>query len=146
MSVVLGGGLRLTRTVSLVPNGIEIDSTLENTTAQPIKDAMLRVHPEFNFKVAESGAEFFAQGEAGPEKFAPAKGENYLSGKRLPRGKWMAKLPKRGLSIVNEFDPAQVATCLLYVGPEFFNLELFSPKKDLAPGEKLRIKHRYAVE
>jgi hypothetical protein len=57
------------------------------------------------------------------------------------------------VTITNEFDPAQarlpsvgqVGACFPYLGKEFFNLELFSPKKDLAPGDSLRLRHRYLV-
>jgi hypothetical protein len=148
LSKSLPNGLRLTRTVSLAAEGrgIEIDSVLENTSGQTVKEAILRAHPEFALKPEEGGVEIGVKQEDGNfVKFSLTKGETFLSAKQLPRGEWSARFPKTGLRILNEFDLGQVGTCLLYVGPEFFNLELFSPKKSLAPGEKIRIRHRYVI-
>jgi hypothetical protein len=141
----LPSGLRLTRKVALMGDGIEIESALENASPKTVSGVMLRVHPEFALKPGEGLTELRLKGPDGKWTTIPFKSESALSGKQLPAGAWGLALPKAGMTVTNEFDPAQVGACFPYLGKEFFNLELFSPKKDLAPGEGLRMKQRYLV-
>ena len=147
LSTSLPSGLRLSRTISLTADGagIEVDSTLENISNKAVKDVMLRAHPQV-LRQAGTRPELRIKGEDGNHKpFTYTKGENFLLGKQLPRGTWTVKL-SANMTLTNEFDPAQVAACLFYDGPEFFNLELFTAKKNLAPGEKMTMRHRYLVK
>jgi hypothetical protein len=73
-------------------------------------------------------------------------GDNLLSRASRPQGVWALRFPKAGLRLENHFDPAQVEACSFYNGKTFFNLELFSPGRDLAPGASLSLRHRYVVE
>ena len=76
----------------------------------------------------------------------PFRSETRLAGKDRPAGAWRASWSDAGPTVVNEFDPGAVEACYLYVGSEFFNLELFTVKRDLGPGESLRLQHAYVVE
>ncbi|MEW6359781.1 MAG: DUF4838 domain-containing protein [Planctomycetota bacterium] len=137
-------GLRLTRRVTLSPDKpeVEVESVLENASPNVVKGVMLRVHPQF---ALGQGMELCFKRADGSFKAAEFKqGENFFAGDQRPSAAWAVTFAG-GVNVVNEFDPAQVGTCFFYAGPAFCNLELFSPKKDLAPGEKIQIKHRYRM-
>ena len=148
LTLALANGLRLTRTVTLAPDALAltVESRLENTGTQPVKGAMLRAHPQFALQPGAEKPELSVRAADGSLKpFAYAGGENFLAGEKRPQGAWAVRFPTSGLRVVNEFDPPQVGTCLFYSGPEFANVELFSPKQDLAPGASIVLKHRYVV-
>ena len=144
LTASLPNGLNLTRTVSLSADRVAIESLLKNTSARPVKGVILRAHPQL-LRSRSATPELSVKRERGIYSPIPFKSETYLSGERLPLGAWAVKFPKAGLSVVNEFDPREVGTCFLYIGPQFLNLELFGRKKDLAPGDQLRLAHGYRL-
>jgi len=144
LTATLPKGLKLTRTVSLSEGRVMIESIVRNTSSRPLKGVVLRAHPQI-LRDRGTAPELRVKGERGMYSRIPFKNETYLSGNQLPFGAWAVRFPKAGLSVTNEFDPQEVATCFLYIGPQFFNLELFSRKKDLAPGGQLRLAHSYRV-
>jgi len=143
-----GDGLRLTRTIALAPDRpeVRIESVLENVSNQPRPDAMLRGHPQFVFPDGDRAVELGVRTADGNFRTAPFKSETFLTGPELPAGAWRVRFPKAGVSIVNEFEAADVRACYLYVGRDFLNLELFSPKKNLSPGEKLTFRHGWVIQ
>ena len=149
LTAVFANGLKLVRVVSLAPDKPEltVDSCLENTGAQTVKDAVLHVHPEFLPQAGGEMPELLGLGDDGAWKTIPYQaGDNSLSGASRPQRGWALRFPKAGLRLENSFDPAQVETCSFYNGKTFFNLELLSPGRDLAPGASLSLRHRYVVE
>ncbi|MCD5401858.1 DUF4838 domain-containing protein [candidate division NPL-UPA2 bacterium] len=141
-----GEEVKIRRTLTLLADvpGVEIDSVLTNTSTETREDAMLRAHPQFAFQPGERDLEF--KTVDGRFKTLPLRrGETFFTDEDLPAGAWRVRFPESGVVLVNEFEPAQVGTCFLMVGTEFFNLELFSVQKDLAPGETIRLTHRYLI-
>lgn len=148
LSTTLPNGLALRRTVTLAPDGpvLAIESRLENVSGKELRGAMLRVHPQFAAAKGAVPTGLRARGADGTWKpLTLVSGENYLRGEQRPAGAWAVPWPETGLQVVNEFDPVQVGTCLFYNGPEFVNLELFSPRQDLPAGAAITIKHTYTV-
>jgi len=148
LTATFPNGLKLTRVVALAPDKPEltIDSRLENAGAQPVKDAVLRVHPEFLPQAGDEKPELQTRTTDGKWKTIPYEaGDNFLVGDKRPQGAWALRFPKAGLRIADELDSAQIDTWYFYNGNTFFNLELFSPARDLAPGESIGLKHRYVV-
>jgi hypothetical protein len=148
LTAKLPRGLKLTRSISLVADraGFQVESILENVSTATVAGVMLRAHPQFC--LPPGGNPPVLQVRQADGRYAAvthAQGENLFGSERLPHGAWFADLPCAGARIGNDFVRDQVGTCLFYLGPEFFNLELFSPLKDLAPGEKLRLTHRYIL-
>jgi hypothetical protein len=147
LTAVFANGLKLVRTVSLAADKPEltVDSRLENPSAQTVKDVVLRAHPEFLPLTAGEKPELHVRGADGAWKtVAYQSGESTLGGDNRPQGAWALRFPKTGLRLENAFEPAQVETCFFYSSSAFCNLELFSPSRDLAPGESLVLRHRYA--
>jgi hypothetical protein len=147
MTVSFPNGLKLTRAVSLVPDKAEVvvQSGIENAGAQPVKGVLLRVHPEFLPPENEKPELEVRTADGGWRKVPYEAGDNFLTEENRPHGAWALRFPKAGLRIVDEFDPAQVETCYFYSGRNCCNLELFSAQKDLAPGEKVTLNHKYAL-
>lgn len=149
LTAVLENGLKLVRVVSLAADKAEVivDSRLENTGTQAVQDVVLRVHPEFRPQAGGEMPELLGLSGSGTwETIAYQGGDNALTGSRRPQGGWAVLFPQAGLRVENRFDPAQVETCFFYDGRTFFNLELFSPGRDLEPGASLGIRHRYLVQ
>lgn len=148
MSTSFPNGLRLRRTVTLLAEGpgIEIASMVTNGSQKAVADVVLRAHPQFSLKAGQLGLALQVTGKDGAWSKLPLKSETWLSGDQLPAGAWGVDTDG-GKRIVNEFDVSEVASCYLYVSPsgDSYNLELFSQKKDLAPGETLALKHRYVL-
>ena len=149
LTAVLAQRPELVRVVSLAPDKPEltVDSRLEILGVQTVKDAVLHVHPEFLPQAGGEVPELLGLGDDGAWKTIPYQaGDNYLSGASRPQGGWSLRFPKAGLRLENSFDPAQVETCYFFNGKTFFNLELLSPGRDLAPVISLRLRHCYVVE
>ena len=147
LSTAIPGGLRLTRTITLAPDNpaLTIVSRLENTSGKELKAAMLRAHPQFAVKAAAPARLRVRTADGAWRPLTPTAGENYLTAERRPAGAWAVVLPEARLEVVDEFDSAQVGTCLFYNGPDFANLELFSVQQDLPAGATITLEHRYSV-
>jgi len=149
LTAVFANGLKLVREVSLAPDKPEliVDSSLENTGAQSVKDVVLHIHPEFLPPEGGTMPELLGLGNDNTWHAIPYQaGDNSLSGASRPQGGWAVRFPETGLRLENTFDTNQVETCSFYNGKTFFNLELLSPGRDLAPGASLAIRHRYVVD
>ncbi len=143
----LPNGLTLTRTVALSPEeaAIEIESRLTNTSSQALPNVVLRTHPQFILLAGSDQLKILTRTADNRDDMREMK-EAFLTGEQMPRGEWAVVIPPLELRIVNQFDPAQVGQCYLYTSPYFYNLELFSRARTLAPGESLTLKHRYVVQ
>ncbi len=141
-------GLRLVRVIALAPDRPEVtvDSHLENAGAETVKGALLRAHPEFLPQAEGETPELHIRtGDGGWRAVPCPAGETVLAGADRPAGAWAFRFPQAKLRLENVFEPGQVETCMAYNGNRFFNLELFSPARDLAPGESLRLRHRFVL-
>ncbi|MCC6444490.1 MAG: DUF4838 domain-containing protein [Armatimonadetes bacterium] len=147
LTAKLPNGLKVTRAVRLLDDGLEVSSSVRNESAATVPAVALRAHPQFVFKAGQPGLALAVRRQGGWQE-QPVKTETWLRGEGLPQGAWGVRDKDRGVSILNEFDPAQVQACYLYVHPagESYNLEVFSKARDLAPGESLELTHRYRVE
>lgn len=141
----LPNGLQVTRTVTLLPDqpAVEIESRLTNVSAQSISNVVLRTHPQFGLSAGNEALRLLTRTGDGRWQELPMRSETYLRENELPAGAWSVKVPTKDVVILNEFDPTQVRQCYLYAHTEFYNLELFSQPKTLAPGEALVFRHRY---
>jgi hypothetical protein len=150
LSAALPSGLVLRRTVTLLPDrpGVAIASELHNPSPETVAGAALRSHPQFRFGAGQPGLALRVRGRDGRWSQQPLATETWFRGDQLPQGAWGVTDPATGASLINEFDPAQVRACYVYVSPagESYNLELFSPSQDLPPGATLRLEHRYVLE
>lgn len=149
LSVALPSGLTLRRTVTLLPDrpGVAISSALQNNSQETVPGVVLRVHPQFRFGAGQPGLALAIRGQDGRWSQQPLATETWLRGEQLPQGAWGVTDPATGVSLINEFDPAQVQAGYVYVSPagDFYNLELFSPPQDLPPGGTLRLDHCYLL-
>ena len=138
------GSILLINSTTLVSTGASMRNPPLDVVHDLVPVAMLEQNPLVVAVSVKSGirtpAELVAAARA-------ATGEAWLSGEELPAGAWSLGDRALNVSLVNEFDPTQVSRCFLYATPnwDFFNLELFSAKKDLAPGESQRLTHRYVI-
>ncbi|MGQ9791437.1 MAG: DUF4838 domain-containing protein [Armatimonadota bacterium] len=141
----LPNGLQVTRTVTLLPDqpAVEIESRLTNPSAQSISNVILRTHPQFRLSAGSDALRLLVRKDDGSWQELPMRSETSLRENELPAGAWGVKVPTKDVVILNEFDPALVRQCYLYAHTEFYNLELFSQPKTLAPGETLLFRHRY---
>jgi len=151
----LGNGLRLERTV-LVPAGdarsLVVTSRLVNAGATPQK-AVLQVHPELRLGEFDDCllTAKLRDGSRIEDAFAPHQRGTWwshdLSGEKLPAGEWGVVNKRLGLTLSIRFDPEQVARALAEPCSDCREVELtlFSPERDLAPGEAITITHRWAL-
>lgn len=136
------GDLRLERRV-LVPNGdspeVLVESRLTNGGAVPVK-TRLRVHPEMRMAASHEGFSLVTFDAQGALTKLPI-----TSGLKVqPAGAWAVVDAADRNGIAHFFDPAE-AEALFVFSPQdqFFNMELMGREKTLAPGESLKITHRY---
>jgi len=148
LSATLPSGLTLQRTVRLLPDrpGLEITTEILNPTSETIRGVALRAHPQFAYQAGKPGLMLAVKGQEAWSQ-QPMQSETWLQEANLPGGAWGVVDAASGVSLIDEFDPSQIRACYLYVSPgrEWYNLELFSPTQDLAPGAKLEMKHRYVI-
>lgn len=140
-------GLVLMRRIKLTtsPLGIEITSTLRNEGKNILKDVVLRIHPEFSFAM-DTGPVFLALDEKREWRNLQLKAEDNFLDREVYAGGMIAVVDyKRNKGLVNQFTPDQIDKYMIYMGKNFYNLEIFSPKRDLAPGEEIQITHSYFI-
>jgi hypothetical protein len=136
------GDLKLERKV-LVPNGdapeLQVESTLTNGGAVPVK-TRLRVHPEMRMAENHEGFSLVTLDTQGKLARAPIG-----AGLRAqPAGLWAVVDAADRNGIAHLFDPAEAEALFVFVPQEqFFNMELMGRERTLAPGESLKITHRY---
>jgi hypothetical protein len=149
LSVSFPSDLTLRRTVTLLPDcpGLAIASEVRNDSAETVPGVVLRAHPQFRFRAGQPGLALTVRGQDSQWSKRPLESETWLQGEQLPKGAWGIADSASGMSLLNEFDPAQVRACYVFASPgdESYNLELFSPTKDLSPGATLLLNHRYVL-
>lgn len=149
LTAQVDGGLELRRIVRLLATepGIEVESRLTNSGDATRQGVVLRAHPEFVLDgVADEPVLLVRQADGIWAERAPVS-ETWLSGPDLPAGAWGLVDRTRNVGVIDEFDLDQVKRCYLYIRGDgsAYNLELFSVKRDLHPGEWLELRHRYAL-
>jgi hypothetical protein len=148
-------GFRLTRRITLDAGKpcVRISSTLLNRTKER-RPACLRIHPTFSvadtahasvWRKAPDG-HWHRQSLATRDE-PPAGKEITFRGETCPAGEWALVDENDDMALVNRFSPGQVAVCYLnWSGrQQRVNIELWSPKVELGPGETITIEHEYEI-
>ena len=151
----LGDGLRLERTI-FVPAGdarrVVVTSRLINTGSVP-RMALLQVHPEVRVGEFENCA-FRAKlmdGSWVTDPFADHEPGRWwqhdLAGDKRPAAGWRVINKPQGVELAIRFNPDQVERALAEPCGDCREVELtlFSPERELAPGEAITIAHRWYV-
>ena len=148
-------GLRLERTI-LVPAGNEraivVTSRLVNAGSAPAT-AILQTHPELRLGEFEDCvfAAKLANGERIDDAFADhphGRPWGYdLLNDRAPAGSWSVVNRRLGMTVTVEFEPQQVARAQAKLRGDWREVELilYSPERELAPGEAITITHRWHI-
>jgi len=137
--------LLLTRKIDLLssPLGVGITSTLRNEGSEKLKGVVLRIHSEFSFAM-DGGPAFLTKDIKGEWRSVELQPQDNFLEKELFAGGLVAVMDReRTRGFLHYFDPKQVDKYMIYKGKDFYNLEIFSPKRDLAPGEEIQISHGY---
>jgi len=150
----LSNGLKMERTLELSETDdlLTIRSGIVNISSEA-KMACLRAHPKLQLGPTEQVVVSFTTVAGGSRsvRLRTEPGESRaklrLEGKGRPDGVWEAANHRLGLAIRQHFHPGEVAECLVDWLParERFFLELSSPEDTLAPGESIRMTHRYEI-
>ena len=154
LEAALSNGFSLRRRVELAADrpALIITSNLINSSSGS-RDAQFRIHPAF--AVADTAkASLWLKGKtewsetslANPAD-PPAEKELWLRGDACPAGAWAIRDSVSGLTILNRFDPAQVAFCYAnWNGAQRrVNLEQWSRQAKLSPGKSLTIRNVYEI-
>jgi hypothetical protein len=109
----------------------------------------LRIHPCFHLENAV-GAELRVGGTP-PVKLdsgAQSEREVSFSNDALSAGEWALVDRAAKRTIVSRFNPEQVAVCYFnWNGPDKrANLELWSPTRELKPGDSFTLEHEYEIQ
>ena len=150
----LSNGFSLRRRVELPADRSElmVTSSLVNSSGAA-RDGQFRLHPAFG--VADTAkASIWLKGATGwterslanPED-PKAEKELWLRGDACPKGAWAIRDNVAGLTILNRFDPGQVAFCYAnwHGGQKRVNLEQWSVKARLEPSEALTVRNMYEI-
>ena len=155
LECALPNGFVMGRTVELSADAPEIvvTSTLRNA-GKAARTAQFRIHPAFAVSsTAETDALFrLADGTwralplANPAD-PKAEKELWLRGADCPAGCWGVFDRALGVGVVNRFAPEQVEFCYLNWNGEQgrANLEQWSARAELPPGQSLALQNRYEV-
>ncbi len=148
-------GLRLRRLLRLVAEEarLQTETVVENSGANPV-DVTLQSQFDGDPGLLEDAVvEFQAADGVGVRKKLiepggqPAGGETY-AGIHRPAGEWRAVQLKTGLTLVNTFPPEQADRAEMAFSAKNANrvtMSLWSPKRTLQTGEKLRLETEYAA-
>jgi len=145
-------GLRVARTMALAPGDDRLAVTLRvhNPGVKPAR-LVVKTHPEF-YSQGTAAPEVWAQLPGGWERLHGDESDAPLpwdGGYREPGGfsRWALRVPRRRLTVVNEFDPAELGRLFFYVNytqrQQQVNLELVAPERPLGPGETRTIHGTY---
>ena len=154
LETALPNGFSLRRRVELSGDRPEvvITSNLVNSSGTT-RDAQFRTHPAFavadTAKAAiwlKGGSGWLEHSLANPED-PKAEKELWLRGDACPLGAWAIRDKEAGLTILNRFEPGQVAFCYSnWNGAQGrVNLEQWSAKAKLAPGKALTVRNVYEI-
>jgi hypothetical protein len=155
LEATLHNGLRLTRHIELDPEKpiVNITSTVTNPGGET-KTACLRIHPEFAVKSTQKASVrmmkadgTWAERSLANPKDPNAEDQMWLQGGDVPNGAWAVVDEANGISIINRVPREQIGQCLLNwngAGARV-NLEVYSPEKNLGPGQSITISQSYEV-
>jgi hypothetical protein len=150
----LDSGLIVRRTMQLRPgdNPLELELTLTNPTRESLP-TNVKLHPEFYCQVPYDVPEIWleeASGWAHVNKETMddgSRGHGFLKPGQATR--WAFFMPQAGLSLINEFDPAQLDQLFYYYDTNSIaqqvNLELLPTSAPLAPDASRTIGTTYRV-
>jgi len=154
LEATLDNGLVLERRLRLIPDTptIEVRLSVYNPTDVAVAPRV-KTHPEF-FTQRPATPEIWADtGAEWIQLNADADPDFKVFGAMVdpePYTRWAAYLPKKRLSIVNEFDPREPASLLFFYNAErdkqHVNLELLMDQRPLEPGGHRRITARYFIK
>ncbi len=153
LSTQLPNGLAMKREMELRPASPEfvITLTLTNTSSESIVPNV-KIHPEFalgNELHPEIWLEDNRRWTAVPNAALnpQAMGGDYL--KPLDGNRWAFRLPRRGLTLINQFVPHQVESLFYFYNTldsaEHINLELIPKQDPLQPGRSRQLKSTYST-
>jgi len=151
LSAKLPNGYSITRTIRIT-NGsksIEIESVLKNDSDKS-RRSRLRVHPILAVGGDGSGDLLYVTTAVNKAReVVLPEGKRHVAFERmdLPVGMWMLVDKKKNAALLNYFRPDEVEVCYFFRVPGVScNLELWSRYANLAPGESLKVRHRYVLE
>ncbi len=145
-------GLDLRQTLALDPAKPLVTLTVEAKNALPEpRDTLVRLHPQFRLGKADDCLVHLAS-RAGrsPVRLADCEGAEpnlFLQGDDLPAGAWSLENLTYHYAITATFDPSEVSQCLLnfHRQQNRVNMELYSQRRVLKPGESLRVQYQWAI-
>jgi hypothetical protein len=148
-------GLRLRRLLRLVAEEarLQTETVVENGGANPVDVTLQSQFDGDPGPLEDAVVEFRASDGVGVRKkliepgSQAAGGETYV-GIHRPAGEWRAVHGKTGLTLVNTFPPEQADRAALAFSAKNANrvtMSLWSPKRTLRPGERLRLEAGYAA-
>jgi hypothetical protein len=146
VSARLSNGMALHRIYRLDGGTLHIRTVATNTADSP-KTVALRGHPEFAVPTGVTPRVTFRD-RSGKEitlDLAREERDRFLRENDLPNGAWTLRLG--GLSLTQQFDPAQVSTALLNgtLSGGRVNLELYGVPRELAPKESVVLEQSWRI-
>ncbi len=157
-SVVLEGklanGYVMRRRIELLPDRpvMKVTSTLVRTSGG--QESCLRVHPAFAVADTAEATAWLRNPDGSWRKHSlrnpadpKAEKELWLRGAAAPAGAWAIRDDRRGVAVLNRFDPGEVEFCYLnWNGAQGrVNLEQWSRRRDLKAGEALTVTNSYEI-
>lgn len=144
-------GLRVQRKIKLAKDAVRVEAVVENAGATAL-EVVLQSRAEFDPGNIDDAAVVFRRQNGSvvekkliePEQ--PPQGSETHSGEEQPEGEWRLVNPKADLLLVNRFSKQQVSRAGLSwtaKGNHRATLALWSQKRRLEPGERLRLDLEY---
>ena len=146
-------GLRYERVIEVddASSTVRITASATNITAQP-RDGFLRLHPGFSLGAPDKAVVSFRGMDGKAVRlpltaFGGGEPNVFYSGANMPDGYWRIVDSDGNVALSASFDTSEVVKCLLnFSRPERrINLELYSQKRTLQPGETLRVHYSWRV-
>jgi hypothetical protein len=148
----LRNGLRITRRIAVdaAASSVRVTTKLTNTSGAP-RTACLRTHPAFAASFAPGSTVQMRRPDGSVRAVdivdsSRPETDLWLRGDDVPAGEWTLA-DGSGLRLSCTFERGDVAQCLLnWSAPaRRVNLELFSPERQLAPGESTTVRQTWGV-
>jgi len=142
-------GFALGRRVELLSDGVGVVSTLTNTSGEPRK-ASLRSHPEFAPGAVEDLA-VIIPGRTPGEIPLRDEGSQFIPAAEMTSHWWEVRSARGKFALRESFAPGEVSRGLVNWHPNWndmgprVNLELYTPERQLAPGESLRLTQTWRI-
>ncbi|KAL3681207.1 hypothetical protein R1sor_024163 [Riccia sorocarpa] len=147
----IGGGLVMRREITGRPDSpkaVQISSSIEARSVGAGSGGFsrlvcLRVHPSFKVPNYELAVVKYTTLRGEEREVHAEPGDIFLTGDDRPNGKWVFSDKENGMSIVNKFNPEEVATCVIHWSVGICNLELWSEERPVSKETPIRITHEY---